>query len=128
MRPNDRCVGCSSKTLPPPILSVGSSNLLTPCSKMDSLADFSTIQLLSAATGLFVAAIVLYRTFLSPISDIPGPFVARFSIAWQLWILVKGRVGPEMARLHKKHGQHLIVYRSNRTLMMFRRQIRSNRT
>ena len=54
---------------------------------------------------LIFASVAIRRWFFSPISDLPGPFAAKFSILWQLGITLKGQVGPATVALHKKHGK-----------------------
>ncbi len=63
----------------------------------------STTSLLSIVL-LIVVLIALRRRYLSPVSDIPGPFFATFSIFWKLRHIVKGHLEEETINLHKKHG------------------------
>ncbi|KAF2118079.1 cytochrome P450 [Lophiotrema nucula] len=51
-----------------------------------------------------VLGIVIRRRYLSSISDLPGPFLASFSVAWQLWRIVKGDIDRQCSKLHEKYG------------------------
>ncbi|KAJ5782637.1 hypothetical protein N7457_004411 [Penicillium paradoxum] len=57
---------------------------------------------LLAIVGFLVRAVI--RRYWTPISDIPGPFVASFSTLWKVYHLWKGHGEEEMIKLHKKHG------------------------
>lgn len=48
--------------------------------------------------------LILYRLFLSPISNIPGPFLARISILWQLWHMWKHDYHVAIREAHRKYG------------------------
>ena len=61
---------------------------------------------LFALLGATVAfGFVSRRRYLSSISDVPGPFLASFSVVWQLWRIIKGDIDRECSKLHEKHGQ-----------------------
>ena len=64
----------------------------------------------AVALGLVVARAV-YRRYFTSIRDIPGPFLASFSHLWQVYQLWKGHIEEETIRLHKKHGQYLVLCR-----------------
>lgn len=60
--------------------------------------------LLIVLIGL-VAVVALRRRYRSPISDIPGPFIATVSgILWHCVHTLKGHLEEEIVWLHKKHG------------------------
>ncbi|ORY04544.1 cytochrome P450 [Clohesyomyces aquaticus] len=60
--------------------------------------------LLPIVGAVFLAITLIRRRYLSPISDIPGPFLASFSVAWQLWHIVQGDIDRCARRWHEKHG------------------------
>jgi hypothetical protein len=57
------------------------------------------VQLLLAAISLFV-----WRRYLSPLADIPGPFVASFSRWWHIHHILIGDQNLQLVQLHEKHG------------------------
>ncbi|KAI9877155.1 MAG: Telomerase protein component 1 [Pleopsidium flavum] len=58
---------------------------------------------------LFVVAIALKRRYFSPISDIPGPFLASFSVFWKLWHIIDGHNEERAIALHKEHGDFVRI-------------------
>ena len=60
--------------------------------------------------SLYVTYKLVYRGFFSPLSSIPGPYLARFSIAWQLQHTVWDRFGPVLAEAHQKYGIRVTQY------------------
>jgi hypothetical protein len=57
--------------------------------------------------GLLAVALVtlcVWRRYFSPISDIPGPFVASFTRLWHIQRILKGDQNLELIRLHDEHG------------------------
>jgi hypothetical protein len=70
--------------------------------------SFSVSRILSSLAGLifawFLASCIWYR-YASPISDIPGPFLASFSRLWLIQALRRGRAPRELADLHEKYGE-----------------------
>lgn len=67
----------------------------------------NNITTLLSAVVLFVVLLSLKRRYMSPVSDIPGPFFATFSIFWKIWHIIKGHIEEETIALHKKHGSYL---------------------
>jgi len=59
----------------------------------------------SYAPFVFVLVLVIQRRYFSTISDIPGPFLASFSILWQIWYIIKGDIEEASIREHQKHGE-----------------------
>ncbi|KAK4239922.1 hypothetical protein C8A03DRAFT_32030 [Achaetomium macrosporum] len=57
------------------------------------------VQLLVAALGLFV-----WRRYLSPLADIPGPFVASFSRWWHIRGILIGDQNLQLIQLHEQHS------------------------
>lgn len=65
--------------------------------------------LLAGSNSLLIAPIlavlvILTRRFLSPICNIPGPFLASFSTLWLVYELWKGHMENDLVKLHEKHG------------------------
>lgn len=48
---------------------------------------------------------LVYRIFLSPLRNLPGPFLGRFSIGWQLWHTLKGDYHVAAQEVHQKYGE-----------------------
>ncbi|EER40302.1 benzoate 4-monooxygenase cytochrome P450 [Histoplasma capsulatum H143] len=62
--------------------------------------------------GLFAVAVLtlcIWRRYLSPISDIPGPFAASFTRLWHIHRILKGDQNLELIRLHNQHGHFVRV-------------------
>lgn len=74
------------------------------------------MSLLVLVTGLGLAAYttywLLYEIFFNPLRKIPGPFLARFTILWEVWTLYQGSYLQDLLKLHEKHGMILSAYRS----------------
>lgn len=70
--------------------------------------SFSLSKILSSLAGLifawFLASCIWYR-YASPISDVPGPFLASFSRLWLIQTLRRGKGARELADLHAKYGE-----------------------
>lgn len=75
-----------------------------------SLDMFSSFQLLVLGLTISLVLIALKRRYLSPISDIPGPFIATISgILWHVRETLKGDYEKEVMALHKKHGRDICI-------------------
>ncbi|KUI71583.1 Pisatin demethylase [Cytospora mali] len=64
------------------------------------------------ATGLlFVAVLTLFMwpRYFSPLSDIPGPFVASFTRLWHMNRILKGDQNLELIRLHDEFGHFVRI-------------------
>ncbi|KAF2808681.1 cytochrome P450 [Mytilinidion resinicola] len=59
-----------------------------------------------AATLLFayILVVAIRRRYFSSISDIPGPFVASFSVLWEIWSIIGGHIEFKTIALHEKLG------------------------
>lgn len=61
----------------------------------------------TSATGLAIVAVVAYYLIsylVSPLKDIPGPFLAKFTNAWRVYDYYH-LISPEtQKKLHAKHG------------------------
>ena len=59
-----------------------------------------------AAVGIAALVFVFYRRrYLSKLSDIPGPFIASFSVLWQVIHIIKGDIDRESSKLHDQYGK-----------------------
>lgn len=70
--------------------------------------SLSDPRILSSFVGLIFAWVLgscLWYRYMSPISDIPGPFLASFSRLWLIQLLRRGEGARELADLHEKHGE-----------------------
>ncbi|MCJ1321857.1 hypothetical protein MMC15_007202 [Xylographa vitiligo] len=79
---------------------------------LERFQDVSYLQMFYTvlfSLSIFIVLTIIRRIYFSPISDIPGPFVARFSILWQLWVTATGQLGPAIVALHKKHGKFVRI-------------------
>jgi hypothetical protein len=63
--------------------------------------------ILLALLGVVLGYIVLHATyvyFLSPLKEVPGPFLARLTRLWELREVTGGKSHQTYIDLHKKHG------------------------
>lgn len=70
-------------------------------------------QLLLTFLGLVLAygaAVIVYRTFVSPLRSVPGPLLGRFSTAWHLWHTLKGDYHIAIRDVHSKYGEFHTLY------------------
>lgn len=60
----------------------------------------------AVAVQLLIAAfsICVWRRYLSPLADIPGPFLASFSRWWHVRQILTGDQNVQLVQLHAKHG------------------------
>ncbi|KAL8774730.1 MAG: hypothetical protein Q9209_000669 [Squamulea sp. 1 TL-2023] len=62
---------------------------------------------LELAVALFTslcATYIIQQTVFSPLKSIPGPFLAKFSGLWQLYIYYQGKQAHVLRRLHNRYG------------------------
>ncbi|KAF4461647.1 Pisatin demethylase [Fusarium albosuccineum] len=64
---------------------------------------------LAAAGVVGLLSLLIWRRYLSGISDIPGPFAASFTRLWHMNRILKGDQNLELVRLHEKHGHFVRV-------------------
>ncbi|KAK8034834.1 hypothetical protein PG993_009829 [Apiospora rasikravindrae] len=64
---------------------------------------------LAAGSLLFILLFSLKRRFLSSIRNVPGPFFASFTGAWQLWKIIKGDGHVAMIKLHRRYGSFVRI-------------------
>lgn len=50
---------------------------------------------------------ITYATFFSPLRNVPGPFLARYTDLWHLWRVWHGQFEQDDVALHKKYGMSL---------------------
>jgi hypothetical protein len=57
-------------------------------------------------TALLALGVVryVYQTLTSPLRDVPGPFLARFTRLWELWAICKYETATLNIALHKRYG------------------------
>ncbi|KAJ4341861.1 hypothetical protein N0V87_001526 [Didymella glomerata] len=57
-------------------------------------------------TALLALGVVryVYQTLTSPLRDVPGPFLARFTRLWELWAICKHETATLNIALHKRYG------------------------
>jgi hypothetical protein len=70
-----------------------------------SLSSFTTLIGIASLGVLWSLGSFVYYRYLSPISDIPGPFLASFSRLWLVGSIVRGKCPVELSGLHDKHGK-----------------------
>ncbi|VUC35651.1 unnamed protein product [Clonostachys rosea] len=75
---------------------------------MDPLASISTkISWLWVLTHIVAPGLILsglYRYLTDPLKRVPGPFIAKFTGAWMLYIDLSGQRSATVHRLHKIYG------------------------
>jgi len=71
----------------------------------ETIRAVTVLQAVGASAGLLLTLVFVRRRYFSPLSDIPGPFVASFtSSLWQLWHIIKGHTEAAVIELHQKYG------------------------
>jgi len=84
--------------------------LTTTLQSLSSIVmSLSPAALVSIAVVSSAVLIALKRRYLSPVSDIPGPFFGSFSIFWKIWTILTAHLEDETIALHKKHGMQLLL-------------------
>lgn len=63
---------------------------------------------LIATSGILAILILrpLLRDITSPLRDIPGPFMARYTRLWKLYEIYKGSFEESNIKLHRIHGDY----------------------
>ncbi|KAL4868568.1 hypothetical protein BDV12DRAFT_95991 [Aspergillus spectabilis] len=77
------------------------------------LGYLSPLAIIGLWPSIFVAIVVFgaaKRKYLTPIRDIPGPFLASFSRLWQVYQLWRGHTEEEVIKLHKRHGHFVHIH------------------
>jgi hypothetical protein len=65
---------------------------------------YSTTGILIVLLGVLVLARYLVRALASPLRDLPGPPLARFTRLWELYNNYQGHLEHVMIALHKRYG------------------------
>lgn len=90
---------CTSILQPSSTPNLFARSLLTSC--IDSMLTKSSIALLTL--GVLVLRFFV-RRYVSPISHLPGPFLASGTRLWKFFTVLKGHNELEKVALHKKYG------------------------
>jgi hypothetical protein len=53
----------------------------------------------------FITVLMLYRRYLSALSDVPGPFWASTGRLWHTRMIMRGKQGEELLKLHQEYGR-----------------------
>lgn len=56
---------------------------------------------------LLAASLVLWRYFLSPLRDVPGPFLAKLTRLWHIHHILKGDQNLALVALHDQYGMQV---------------------
>ncbi|KAK6850110.1 cytochrome P450 [Apiospora arundinis] len=73
------------------------------------MAISSLFPQLFAGSFLVLICLLLKRRYLTSIRDIPGPFFASFTGAWQVYKLIKGDQHVDMIKLHRRYGSFVRI-------------------
>lgn len=60
-----------------------------------------------ASTTLLLFCVAVRRRYFSPISNIPGPWLASFSVLWEVYEVIVGHIEVSVIALHRKHGMNV---------------------
>lgn len=106
---------------PVPAMTVAES-IQSPDSGLRTLLPLSGILTKPAlAPMLFLLACccyVVYEVHLSPLANVPGPLLARFTNLWWLRVVLRRNVHLETIELHKRYGP-LVRIGPNEVLLPF---------
>lgn len=66
----------------------------------------------AVAAGLLgsILALILYRRYMTPLRDVPGPFWASVGRMWHTRMIMRGNQGEDLLQLHQDYGRCLHVY------------------
>ena len=70
-------------------------------------------QVLAGAAVVALIARIFFpflKTFFSPLRNVPGPALARFTDLWYLWRVRKGGFEWDNIELHRKHGEPVLLH------------------
>lgn len=74
---------------------------LLPTGLTPTGAAFGTV-----AVGIVLLLLrIVYLLFFSPLKDIPGPSLARFTRLWELRQMIRGDSHETITKLHEQHGK-----------------------
>ena len=68
---------------------------------------FLVVIILPLTSYMARKAVLLTQSFLSPVSDVPGPLIARISRIFKLWQVFRGSFEDTVSQLHQKHGENM---------------------
>jgi hypothetical protein len=68
------------------------------------LAMAAILELIIALITASLTFLLLWRRYQSPLSDIPGPFLASFTRLWHIIRIFAGDINVRSIREHEKHG------------------------
>lgn len=68
------------------------------------LDGLSTWHSIASLAFCFITVIIFRRRFLSPISNVPGPFLASITRIWHVFQIFKGKHNHVTTGLHEKYG------------------------
>lgn len=60
---------------------------------------------ITITTLVFVVVVIVLRSLLTPLRNVPGPFLARFSRLWYLIHILKGNWEKVDVELHRRYGK-----------------------
>ena len=72
------------------------------------IGEISVAQLAAIVLVTCTVIVLVRQRYFSPISDVPGPFLASFGTGWQLWHVFKGRSEEAIYDLHLKYGKNSV--------------------
>ncbi|KAI1852797.1 hypothetical protein JX266_002338 [Neoarthrinium moseri] len=67
----------------------------------------SLVPSLATAFLLLLFTTAAWRRYLSPLSDLPGPFWASITRLWHVKVIIFGDQNVQLSRLHEKHGHFI---------------------
>lgn len=70
-----------------------------------SIIDILDWRFIASYLGLGLVCLLIWRRYLSPISDVPGPFLASLTRLWHSYHYVIGDHHVRLVDLHDKHGR-----------------------
>ncbi|KAI1845677.1 hypothetical protein JX266_008288 [Neoarthrinium moseri] len=80
---------------------------ISELSQPKSFANFGPVALLTLVIG--IVSVALWRRFLSPISNIPGPALASVTRFWHIRRILDGDQNSRLIALHDKHGHFVRI-------------------
>lgn len=70
-----------------------------------SIVSQLSVQTIFLQICVVLLSVIIYRRYMLPASDIPGPFLASFTRLWHAYHLLVGDFNLRLLELHKKHGE-----------------------
>lgn len=68
------------------------------------MADLTTISSILILLVLVLGSVTIYRVFLHPLHDIPGPFITKTTSLWLWYHAYQGNEASEIEFLHQRYG------------------------